>query len=56
MEMATGVTNSLMWSCVISKNKNGLDNKLSSNQWAFSPKDWNTIVNLFLKYIKTYLA
>lgn len=55
-EIAFGVISSLMQSCVISKNKDGLDSKLSPKQQAFSPKYWNTIVTLFHKYIKTHLA
>lgn len=55
-EIAFSVIRSLMQSCVISKNKDGLDSKLSPNQQAFSRKYWNTIVTLFHKYIKTYLA
>lgn len=43
-EIAFGVISSLMQSCVISKNKDRLDSKLSPNQQAFSPKYWNIIV------------
>lgn len=45
-----------MQSCVISKNKDGLDSKSSPNHQAFFPEYWNTTVTLFHKYIKTYQA
>lgn len=55
-EITSGVISSPMQSCVVSKNKDGLDSKLSPNQQASSLKYWNTIISLFHKYIKTHQA